>query len=224
MSSGKEAAKEATYERTMKLFMSACAMVVDGKRTLEAFCLVLQEFVFGRHEISRFKNWPAILDIGRDNNHLMMALAELDLVPKKTGDWLEDRMIAAFPQCFSSAEVVSDETRQMPFSILKREATKLPGNTGLCPEFYLEGNGILARFRIPFVVIALCTDEVSGPNVVHLSDEQLQAMGIPLSGDIPSKHYFGKKVVFRGEEHIVVDICDWNRVCLSSVKYIDPAK
>jgi hypothetical protein len=115
------------YERAVKLWISLWKLVLDQKRHLESVCATLQQLVFDKTGYPRHKNWPAICELGRKDHLLMMALATLD---SHRTDEQAQRIIAAFPDCFSDKET----HEPIPWSLIRKNASDWARRKGMSAD------------------------------------------------------------------------------------------
>lgn len=117
-------ARDATFERFVKLLQSLTQLVVTSKRALNIVCATLQAIVFEETgQIPAYKDWKQICKLGHFNWFVMMGLFTLDATTEGKVDvnnWHVQQIIAAYPECFSFEK--SDV--RIPLSTWKQEFKK----------------------------------------------------------------------------------------------------
>lgn len=120
-----------SYERVVKLWVSLWNLVLEDKRHLETVCATLQKLVFEKQGWPRYKNWPAICELGQEDRMLMLAAATLDM---SRTDFLARNIMAAFPECFSEKETRGP----VPWSVMRETAMKNASKDGGSPSAGIE--------------------------------------------------------------------------------------
>jgi hypothetical protein len=146
------------YERVVKLWISLWNLVLEEKRHIESVCTVLQKLVFEKTSWPKFKNWLAICELGKKDHLMMLAIATLEL---SKDDESTQRVIAAFPECFSEVETRGP----VPWSVLQQTSIRLAiENHGdvseECAKKMLICYEALAEYHIPYQEFYYFADEI----------------------------------------------------------------
>ncbi len=182
------------YERIVKLWISLWTLVLEEKRHLESVCANLQKLVFEKKGWPKFKNWPAICELGKKDRLMMMVVATLDLANKNEST---QRIIAAFSECFSETEVRGP----IPWSILQHTGSQSAGEYGAresSGKDLLITFGALEKFDIPYQIFYYFPDRISDGDrkegVLPITDE--------LSEEDPT---VGRLIKWRGKSWVIVE-------------------
>ncbi len=125
MSSGNDTSST-SLDRILKLWISLWNLILENKRNYESVCAILQRLVFEKTEWPKFKNWPAICELGRTEPLMRNIIQKLDLsvISERNA-----RVIAAFADCFSLIKVSG-----IPLSLICEQIAKVkhedPAGTG----------------------------------------------------------------------------------------------
>lgn len=184
------------YERAFKLWISLWNLVLESRRHLEGVCATLQALVFEKTTWPEFKNWPAICELGKKDHLMMIVVATLNLTKR---DPYVDRVIAAFPECFSNTYL----TGPIPWSILVQDsfdsilARGKDAETASMGKFFLECTGTLKKYNIPYQEFWF--DE-------SFIDQNDRRRGIlPLPENIDAAVAVGTCVKWLGKDYVVVE-------------------
>ncbi len=184
-------------DRVLKLWISLWNLVLEDNRHYESVCALLQRLIFEKMAWPSFKNWPAICELGKTNRLAMFVVATVDLSKIKESPSVQ-RIIAAFPECFSDVEVRGP----VPWSLILANdhayvTREGQGKVGR----YLQSHDAYSEFRIPDITYRLdtwCEDSYA--------DEPI----FPVSAEADKFPEVGEIVVVNGVSVIMVENNDTN--------------